>query len=317
MRNKVDTPPANEADSQCPRLRPDTPIIRRDDRLAHVGDNPFPASISEREAQWLRTLPEFNSWTKALAVFPGHAERAERLIKEVRNRGALEDTGECWWLSPQERLNVQPSLSALSSWHNHPPSAIARRMASTITVISAQSWAAVMNDALVAGGLQTTEEPHHSDVVIVCASLPADAPEAVLSLLPQGVLDRPHLPVAAYRGRASIGPLVEPGLTPCLRCAYLHHRDADHSWPSIVSQWSEHRANIASGTDPLLALHSAAHAAAMVQGWIDSSRQAPPRRVVIESPSFRAQERAVAFHPECGCAWGTAPFMADQSTGRV
>jgi bacteriocin biosynthesis cyclodehydratase domain-containing protein len=297
---------SSKTEPPCPRLRPDTAIIRIDAHRVHIGDNPYPTLLSEAETTWLRGLPNFHSWGEALDAFPGHTQRAASVIDEVRNRGALQDPGECWWLSPQERLAAQPSLVALSTWHNHPASAIASRMASSVAVIGDDRWVSLLRETLLAGGLNAVNHTSvvPADIVIVCASVPADAPEAVLSWLPSAAQDRPHLPITAYRGRASVGPLVEPGRTPCLRCSFLHHRDTNHLWPSIISQWIQHRTNLPVATDSLLASHSAVHAVAMVRNWIDSSERASPRRIVIETPSFRASEHLVAAHPECGCLWG-------------
>lgn len=214
----------------------------------HIGDNPYPTLLSEAETTWLRGLPNFHSWGEALDAFPGHTQRAASVIDEVRNRGALQDPGECWWLSPQERLAAQPSLVALSTWHNHPASAIASRMASSVAVIGDDRWVSLLRETLLAGGLNAVNHTSvvPADIVIVCASVPADAPEAVLSWLPSAAQDRPHLPITAYRGRASVGPLVEPGRTPACGAASCtiatpiisgHRSLANGSSTARISPW--------------------------------------------------------------------------------
>ena len=290
----------------CPRLRPGTPIIRRNERLVHFGDDPHPTEVSESEAAWLHALSTFHSWTEALAAAPSCASRGQQLIDEAARRGALDDARECWWLSPVERLDIASSLAALSSWHHDPPAAIASRMASSVAVVGDEQWASVVRDSLGTSGLHYSDDASSADVTIVCASLPADAPEAVLTTTPLQFQDRRHLPITAFRGRASIGPLIEPGFTACLRCAYLHHRDADSAWPTMMTQWLQYHANHSLPPDPLLALHCAVHAATMIRAWVDAPGVQTPRRVVIRSPEFSAQERSVLPHPACGCLWGAA-----------
>ena len=48
--------------------------------------------------------------------------------------------------------------------------------------------------------------------------------------------DVPHLAVVFDDDGARVGPLVEPGAGPCLRCLDLGRRDADPAWPAIAAQ---------------------------------------------------------------------------------
>ncbi len=48
--------------------------------------------------------------------------------------------------------------------------------------------------------------------------------------------DLPHLPVVFGDDSVLIGPLVEPGRSPCLYCLEHYRRDADASWSAIASQ---------------------------------------------------------------------------------
>ena len=44
--------------------------------------------------------------------------------------------------------------------------------------------------------------------------------------------DIPHLPVVFSDSGVQIGPLIEPGITPCLYCLDRYRRDADPAWPA-------------------------------------------------------------------------------------
>ncbi|MEB0307036.1 hypothetical protein QN345_17195, partial [Cryobacterium sp. 10I1] len=48
--------------------------------------------------------------------------------------------------------------------------------------------------------------------------------------------DVPHLPVVFGDRKVRIGPLVEPGLGPCLFCLEQARVDADPAWPAMASQ---------------------------------------------------------------------------------
>ena len=48
--------------------------------------------------------------------------------------------------------------------------------------------------------------------------------------------DLPHLPVVFGDIAVRIGPIVEPGVGPCLWCVELARTDADPAWPAIASQ---------------------------------------------------------------------------------
>jgi hypothetical protein len=48
--------------------------------------------------------------------------------------------------------------------------------------------------------------------------------------------DVPHLPVVSSERAVTVGPLVEPGLGPCLYCVHLARVDEDPAWTAIATQ---------------------------------------------------------------------------------
>jgi hypothetical protein len=81
--------------------------------------------------------------------------------------------------------------------------------------------------------------------------------------------DLPHLPVVFGDDSVQLGPIVEPGSTPCLYCLEHYRRDADASWSAIASQLWGRRA--ASET-PLVSAEVAARVARLVLGRLESGR---------------------------------------------
>ncbi|MBM7463267.1 hypothetical protein JOE64_001736 [Microbacterium dextranolyticum] len=48
--------------------------------------------------------------------------------------------------------------------------------------------------------------------------------------------DTVHLPIVLEGDHAQVGPIVVPGLTPCLSCLHAHRAAADPSWPVLAAQ---------------------------------------------------------------------------------
>jgi bacteriocin biosynthesis cyclodehydratase domain-containing protein len=94
-----------------------------------------------------------------------------------------------------------------------------------------------------------------------------------------------------------VGPFVEPGDGPCLRCLELHRRDADPSWPAIATQ--------------LLGRRSAAQSAVLVAETAAAVGRLVMARLTVgagDAASTRIDaatgERTVqhwGVHEECGC----------------
>lgn len=93
-----------------------------------------------------------------------------------------------------------------------------------------------------------------------------------------------HLAVVFGARSATVGPLVRPGRTGCLRCADLRRRDGDPAWPAVAAQLLAMPA--AAAADPILRTEALC-AAARIANAIGSG--ASSADVPIDP------------HPECGC----------------
>jgi len=109
----------------------------------------------------------------------------------------------------------------------------------------------------------------------------------------------PHFAVVFGVDAVTVGPVVLPGTTGCLRCLDLHRTDADPAWPAIASQLIE--APAASAADPIVrteALCAAARLAwALSRGVLGAEHHSGRR--------FRRggarEEIGIEPHPDCGC----------------
>lgn len=106
---------------------------------------------------------------------------------------------------------------------------------------------------------------------------------------------RSFLVVRLHGGRGSVGPLVVPGRTPCLRCDDLHRRDRDPAWPRLAAQLA-HTPGVAS---PAAADWAGATARLQVQAFLAGTIPDALATVLDNDGVLRA--RRIELHPECGC----------------
>lgn len=109
--------------------------------------------------------------------------------------------------------------------------------------------------------------------------------------------DVPHLPIVYGDRVARIGPVVEPGLGPCVRCLELHRRDADPAWPAIATQLLGRASPIES---PLLAAEVAATAVRIVT-LRSTAGPSSARSTTIGAETGERDEQTWEPHPGCGC----------------
>lgn len=131
------------------------------------------------------------------------------------------------------------------------------------------------------------ESPATAAVVLVPGSA------AALQLAPYLREDIVHLPVAVDRARVTVGPLVVPGITPCLTCRDLHARDRDPAWPRLHTQLVGH--------DPGRVRAVLVAAAGAVAARLLSASPAEESEIVGLSADGSPDSRAVRFHEGCLC----------------
>jgi bacteriocin biosynthesis cyclodehydratase domain-containing protein len=126
------------------------------------------------------------------------------------------------------------------------------------------------------------------------------AAPAVLTALSYGSRKLAHLAVAIRDATVVVGPLVRPGLSPCLNCVELHRRDRDPAWPVIAAQLH----TSPDSAEPLAAttaLAAAAYAAAEVLAHIDGGTPNTVGATVEITGPGQWRRRHWQSHPRCGC----------------
>lgn len=125
--------------------------------------------------------------------------------------------------------------------------------------------------------------------------------------------DQAHLPVLVRELDVVVGPLVRPGVGPCLRCLDLHRTDEDPRWPAVATQVT---ASPPTGTETSLAWLAAALTAHQVLAEVDG------RGVLLDGVTLEISAtyplpryREWAVHPECGC--GAPAAVVVESTAQL
>lgn len=113
--------------------------------------------------------------------------------------------------------------------------------------------------------------------------------------------DVPHLPIVFGDSGVRIGPLVLPGVGPCLFCIDLEHTDRDPAWPALASQLVDRRAP---GETQQTARLAATLCAELVSAQLAGTRAAVERwstaSVHIGVDAWISCDRH-APHQDCGC----------------
>lgn len=112
-----------------------------------------------------------------------------------------------------------------------------------------------------------------------------------------------HVRVVIDEDRVRIGPLVRPGLSPCVNCHDLHRTDWDNAWPALMTQFA---ASESIASPPALCATTLAVAAATLAAEIlahcDGGAAESAGHCVLVGPHY-LDHRAwpVTFHPGCSC----------------
>jgi bacteriocin biosynthesis cyclodehydratase domain-containing protein len=114
--------------------------------------------------------------------------------------------------------------------------------------------------------------------------------------------DRPHLAVVFGDDSVTMGPVVEPGHTPCLYCLEHYRRDDDASWPAIASQLWGRRST---SETPLVSAEVAVRVTRMVLNRLEHGsvirHSAAARSFRLAVDTGEVTRREWMPHPDCGC----------------
>lgn len=111
-----------------------------------------------------------------------------------------------------------------------------------------------------------------------------------------------HLRVVVEESRVRIGPLVQPGRTPCVNCHDLHRRDWDAAWPALMTQFGSVSATPIPALDTLMLYHAAIAVAAEAISCCENSTATARGCCLVLGPAHdELNSWPVTFHPQCSC----------------
>ena len=131
--------------------------------------------------------------------------------------------------------------------------------------------------------------------------------------------DIPHLAIVFDDAGVRVGPLVEPGDGPCLRCLDLARRDVDSAWPVIAAQLA---GRPAATCTVRASIDAGALAAAIVDDRVvHGVTRFAAASVTLGRAGVQPRRRRHEPHPECGCrapgGTATAPVRLDAHRPRA
>lgn len=150
------------------------------------------------------------------------------------------------------------------------------------------------------------DHPDATDFTVVAL----DGPECDRAVS-DGLLrnDEPHLFVRTLGAGATVGPLVVPGQTACLRCLDLTRCDTDPQWPTVLGHLVRSRVRVRSP----VAHWAATTAVTQTLAWlVAGAAELLGSTAELAPDTFATQLRRWPAHPRCGCGW---PRTAEWSHG--
>ncbi|MGA8847271.1 MAG: hypothetical protein WB471_11715 [Nocardioides sp.] len=255
--------------SSPPRLRPGLHVVRRDATSVQVGLDPPHRVVLPADRACLAFLESLRQGTAAEPVDDAQA----RTLHDLRRADLLVE-------HPAAPRDV-PTVAL----HHHGFAEATSRLTKMLAHV----------------GITVTTHPA-PDLVVTCAVAPL--PRALVDpWLAEGT---PHLVVAGTGrpGGLRVGPLVEPGLTACLRCIDATEAADDPRRPLLVEQLAT---KVASPIEPLTLTLALAWAARDIARFLVGD-VATTWSATVDVDEPVPQVRTWLRHPECGCCWDDLPY---------
>jgi hypothetical protein len=147
-------------------------------------------------------------------------------------------------------------------------------------------------------GIRTLDPPDPDLLLVVSCGEPA---RAVFDEAHRHGIS--HLPVVLDEDRVRVGPVVIPGLTPCLTCLDLNRTDWDSAWPALLPQLGRSTWSVAPTLPAPLAYASASEVGIEVLAVAAGQRPRTAGQVLAVGPAHDTRATwPVAFHHGCACA---------------
>jgi hypothetical protein len=253
-----------------PVLRSGLHVVRRDDAHLQIG-------LDEPDRLVLRDRPGLYAALTALERPPAPELRPvlERLVAE----GWVVDAAE-------------PSRRARARAERRPPIALESDALARDAVTRAS----------VSAGLRVSERAAISTPLVTLVVTLGEPRRRVSDRLVRD--DVPHLWLTVLPESVRVGPFVEPGRTPCLRCVDARLGERDLRRATVLHQLDDLPVAPHPVWDPSLLDLGAAWAVRDVVRRLDGEPPALRSVTVTVTADLGVTRHEWLRHPHCGCAWG-------------
>jgi len=285
-----------------PALRPGAILLRRDATHLQIGTSPGfvlrdrPGLFSVlRLLDGIRDLPRIAALTAAhITEFDGDVGA---ILTELMAAGLVFDA-RTWEFPGDPRIAGEARSASLNG---SSPARLRQRARFGLRLTTDRASAELARATkliVVRAGITTT--PNKQTHLAVMLSNGEPARRRFHEAMESGT---DHLRVVVEEDRIRIGPLVRPGLTPCVNCHDLHRADWDNAWPALMTQFS---ASAGVASPPALCattLHvAAATIAAEILAHCDEGTGETTGHCLVVGPHYRDRHTwPVSFHPGCSC----------------
>ena len=261
-----------------PTLRPGAPLLRRDAHHLQVGTSPG-TGIDDRPGlrSFLRLLNGVRDIEQlrrlAASDVPELEADVDDVLRPLLACGAVVDARSLHVRRPRLRVALHDDADSRS---------LARAVGHVLTDL----------------GIRTLD-PHDPDLLLVVSC--GEPARAVFEEAHRHGISQ--LPVVLDEDRVRVGPVVIPGLTPCITCHDLNRADWDHAWPALLPQLGRSTWSIAPVLPAPLAYAAAAEVGIEVLTVAAGERPRTAGHVLAVGPAHDARATwPVAFHHGCACA---------------
>ncbi len=285
-----------------PALRPGAPLLRRDGSSLQIGTSP---GIVIDDTPGLMALLRVTDGTRDVDRLQAYARSdipeldldVHALMRQLLALGVVFDATR--WSAPHRRgLDAEARHADLSS---HDPAMLVHRPRFRVAFhadAATEPIVEITRTVLAAAGVRELDSADPDLLVIAACGEPC-----------REVFERPalvgldHLLVVIDEDRVRLGPLVRPGLTPCIACHDRHRADWDRAWDALIPQLGRHTATITPPAVDAVTVHATAlELAVEVLAVCDGRSPRTAGQFLAVGP--RHDERnswPLAFHHSCAC----------------
>lgn len=290
-----------ELPSWRPALRPGAVLLRRDSYHLQVGTSPGYVLTDRPGLFSMLTLLDGirdvrRLITLASRFIPEFTDDLPETLQGLMAAGVVFDA-RLWDLPGVPQLSLEARAAALVG---HEPAGVGLRSTFRWTInadAQVQGLADIVTEILIRSGFTA---PYDLDPALHIMISSGEPNRTRFETAMDSGLD--HLRVVVEESRVRIGPLVQPGRTPCINCHDLHRRDWDAAWPALMTQFGSASAAPAPALDTLMLYHAAVVVAAEAISCCGHSTLTALGSCLVLGPGHdELNSWPVTFHPQCSC----------------